>query len=169
MLIVYTLFFSIHKLYILAVNMEESRLYFDVIEHIGLKGVANEPFRLRNQADDVKNRIAKNTLKNYHVYLKHSESLSDLSTTTNLISKNIRKMGSKLPEMVNELKLFGKEYGPKCITQYQGNRSTLLHYTKLLELLEVPQLMETCLRNNLYDEALDLVGFANNLQRRHRR
>ena len=38
---------------------------------------------------------------------------------------------------------------------------------KLVELLEVPQLMDACVRNGLYEEACDIVAFANTLERRH--
>lgn len=36
-----------------------------------------------------------------------------------------------------------------------------------MELLEVPQLMDACLRNGLYEPAVDIVAFANTLERRH--
>ena len=43
----------------------------------------------------------------------------------------------------------------------------MTQHTHLLELLEIPQLVETCLRNALFDEALSLLSFANVLESRH--
>ena len=40
---------------------------------------------------------------------------------------------------------------------------------QLVELLEVPQLMDACIRNGLYEPAVDIVAFANTLERRHLR
>ena len=46
-------------------------------------------------------------------------------------------------------------------------RRTLLQHSSLLELLELPSLMDACVRSGLYDEALSIAGFANTLERRH--
>jgi len=46
-------------------------------------------------------------------------------------------------------------------------RRTLLQHSSLLELLELPSLMDACVRTNLYDEALNIAAFANTLERRH--
>lgn len=44
---------------------------------------------------------------------------------------------------------------------YAGNHTTML------ELLEVPQLMDTCVRNGNYDDALDLKGFVGKIAFMH--
>lgn len=57
-----------------------------------------------------------------------------------------------------------------CLSlEMKRNRRTLKCHTQLLDLLEIPQLMDTCLKSSLYDEALSLVNFAHTLLIRHSR
>ena len=51
--------------------------------------------------------------------------------------------------------------------KHRVRRRTLLQHSSLLELLELPSLMDACVRSNLYEEALSVAAFANTLERRH--
>lgn len=51
--------------------------------------------------------------------------------------------------------------------RHRLRRRTLLQHGSLLELLELPALMDACLRAGLYDEALAVAAFGNALERRH--
>eukprot|EP00547_Thalassionema_nitzschioides_P004866 CAMPEP_0194199522 /NCGR_PEP_ID=MMETSP0156-20130528/512_1 /TAXON_ID=33649 /ORGANISM="Thalassionema nitzschioides, Strain L26-B" /LENGTH=547 /DNA_ID=CAMNT_0038924431 /DNA_START=23 /DNA_END=1669 /DNA_ORIENTATION=+ len=51
--------------------------------------------------------------------------------------------------------------------KHRVRRRTLLQHSSLLELLELPSLMDACVRSNLYEEALSIASFANTLKRRH--
>jgi conserved oligomeric Golgi complex subunit 8 len=51
--------------------------------------------------------------------------------------------------------------------KHRVRRRTLLQHSSLLELLELPSLMDACVRSSLYEEALSIAAFANTLERRH--
>lgn len=47
------------------------------------------------------------------------------------------------------------------------NNVTLNRHTEILEVLEIPQLMDTCVRNSYYEEALELVSYVRRLEKKH--
>lgn len=52
-------------------------------------------------------------------------------------------------------------------THRRINSLTLTRNAELLEVLEMPQLMESCLRSNQYNEALELSQYARQLGTKH--
>lgn len=51
--------------------------------------------------------------------------------------------------------------------KHKMRRRTLLQHSSLLELLEMPSLMDACVRGHLYEEGLSIAGFANTLESKH--
>ena len=47
------------------------------------------------------------------------------------------------------------------------NSLALSRHTQLLEVLEIPQVMETCVRNGYYEEALDLNSHVRRMGKKH--
>lgn len=94
-----------------------------------------------------------------------------------IISRFSHQQDKKLGEISVDLESNLHDLTQQCLTfkekvsQFVGshkrNRKTLQHHMQLMELLEVPQLVDACARNGLYDEALELAHFVNGLERRH--
>lgn len=51
--------------------------------------------------------------------------------------------------------------------RHKMRRRTLLQHSTLLEILEIPSLMDACVRCHLYNEALSLASFCNEVERSH--
>jgi len=51
--------------------------------------------------------------------------------------------------------------------RHKMRRRTLLQHSTLLEVLEIPSLMDACVRCHLYNEALSLASFCNEVERSH--
>ena len=51
-------------------------------------------------------------------------------------------------------------------TRRKSTSLVLARHTRLLEILELPQLVETCVRNGHYDEALELRQYATRIEKK---
>ena len=81
-------------------------------------------------------------------------SLSSLDTSLNTL------LDTALPALDDVARTFREKSGPTVIEERQRTRVVLEQYDKLRDLLDVPVLMDTCVRNGLYAEALALAGHA---------
>lgn len=79
------------------------------------------------------------------------------------ISKDLE---SNLNELSQQCTAF-KDRVSQFVSSHKRNRKTLQHHLQLVELLEVPQLVDACSRNGFHDEAIELANFVNGLERRH--
>ncbi|KAF2287045.1 hypothetical protein GH714_037154 [Hevea brasiliensis] len=59
------------------------------------------------------------------------------------------------------------ESAEQILEERKMNQTLLANHSALLDLLEIPQLMDTCVRNGNYDEALDLEAFVCKLSTMH--
>jgi hypothetical protein len=82
------------------------------------------------------------------------DSLSSLDTSLNAL------LDTALPALDDVARTFREKSGPTVIEERQRTRVVLEQYDKLRDLLDVPVLMDTCVRNGLYAEALALAGHA---------
>jgi len=149
--------------------------------------VYDSPSRLHNPNMDER-QLAKQALESAEESLRSL--CQEYSTTFVSIERRGVALQSSLERLVqeldqtthdrvshvrNELRTTNEDYEKSSaaiqllnISQtHQQRRRTLLQHSTLLELLELPNVMDACIRSDLYDEALNIAAFANTLERRH--
>ena len=82
------------------------------------------------------------------------------------MSSSLRSVQGGFPKLTTACDDFATE-AVRISKERKTNRLTLTHHTSLLEILEIPQLMDTLVRNGFYEQALELYAFAQGLGRMH--
>mmetsp|Transcript_9033 Transcript_9033/g.21982 ORF Transcript_9033/g.21982 Transcript_9033/m.21982 type:complete len:605 (+) Transcript_9033:150-1964(+) len=95
-------------------------------------------------------------------------SLEELLTTVQSVESIVASTQEALEQEEEEGPGRARENSLAALSEkHRVRRRTLLQHSSLLELLELPSLMDACVRSNLYEEALSIAAFANTLERRH--
>jgi hypothetical protein len=83
------------------------------------------------------------------------------------MKEDLQVLMKELRGMQDTLESIGEAASQQQVLHHR-NRQTLAHHSQLVDLLEVPQLMDACVRNNMFEDALSIATFAHGLLRRHK-
>eukprot|EP00557_Chaetoceros_sp_GSL56_P007873 CAMPEP_0176487598 /NCGR_PEP_ID=MMETSP0200_2-20121128/6231_1 /TAXON_ID=947934 /ORGANISM="Chaetoceros sp., Strain GSL56" /LENGTH=145 /DNA_ID=CAMNT_0017884465 /DNA_START=139 /DNA_END=573 /DNA_ORIENTATION=- len=94
---------------------------------------------------------------------------------TSTLKSLLRQLDNALPQVEESIHCLDiespenkSEHSLSTLTEkHRLRRRTLLQHSSLLELLELPSLMDACVRGHLYEEGLSIASFANTLEQRH--
>ena len=105
------------------------------------------------------------TFDNYSTFIQTAECSKDISNDFSTIEERLSIILKQLDEFSLTCQQFIRDTEQTNNLRKQ-NMFTLQKYPQLLEILEIPQLMDTCVRNDYYDEALELVTYCKRLERK---
>ena len=111
-----------------------------------LQSLKNEPVRLALESERVNVELEALVLDNYKVFIENLTCSSHLSSKDKKINEMSIELNEKLGLLNNACGLF-KDRVNHFVNLHKRNRKTLQHQSQLVELLEVPQLVDACARN----------------------
>ncbi len=114
-----------------------------------LQSLKNEPIRLALESERVNDELEALVLDNYKVFIENLTCSSHLSSKDKKINEMSTELNEKLGLLNNACGLF-KDRVNHFVNLHKRNRKTLQHQSQLVELLEVPQLVDACARNGKY-------------------
>jgi guanylate kinase len=130
------------------------------------KIVNEERVRLAEEREKIQKEMEDLAYKNYKTFIQTSECA--LAVKRQLATLEIGL--EKLLTGMTSLSLACQDFCSRSVAIGENSKivnTTLKHHSSLLELLELPQLIETCVKSQHYEEALELQQFAVRLYRNH--
>lgn len=133
---------------------------------LGLINLQEEPQRYAYEAECISNDLDTLVLENYKIFIENMTCSVRLQSEDNVLAASLNTLKTELNTLssvtIKDLRKSLNEF----LTSYSRNKKTLQQHIKLIEFLEVPQLIDACVRNEFYDEALELSSFVFGLVQR---
>ncbi|KAJ0034941.1 hypothetical protein Pint_25779 [Pistacia integerrima] len=125
-----------------------------------------EPELLRVDAERIQRQMQEVAVGNYRAFIAAADALLAIQEEVSSIDRHLESLITEIPNLTSGCTEF-IESAEQILEKRKMNQTLLANHSTLLDLLEIPQLMDTCVRNGNYDEALDLEAYVCKLSTMH--
>ncbi|XP_047973606.1 conserved oligomeric Golgi complex subunit 8-like [Salvia hispanica] len=125
-----------------------------------------EPELLRVDAERIRRQMQEVAVGNYRAFIAAADALLEIREEVSSIDKHLESLIAEIPKLTSGCTEF-VDSAENILEKRKMNQTLLANQSTLLDLLEIPQLMDTCVRNGNFDEALDLETFVAKLTTMH--
>ena len=141
---------------------EQNEAYLAELLSYSLDRLNKEPELLRDDQARIQRQLEETAFKNYKAFVSTAECIKKVGEGLGDIGKELSSVNERIPTIEKNSSKYEGILADHL--EEQGhNKQLLSNCGQVLEILEVTQLMETCIRHGNYDEALDLEAFINKL------
>eukprot|EP00850_Spirogloea_muscicola_P002714 SM000010S04352 [mRNA] locus=s10:1079419:1087306:+ [translate_table: standard] len=140
--------------------------YLSELLSYSLEHLSKEPELLRTEAERIQRQMQEVAIGHYRAFIAAAEAVQSIRKEIAKVDLHLESLIQEVPKLTNGCNQF-MEDAQITVEKRRLNRTMLATQPTLLDLLEIPQLMDTCVRNGNYDEALDLEAFVSKLATMH--
>ncbi|TPX60574.1 hypothetical protein PhCBS80983_g01722 [Powellomyces hirtus] len=134
----------------------EYQSYLDHLTSCSLDSLKNEPANLTREASRLQQQLADLAYTEYGSFLRANECTRAIRDTFTGLETRLNSLTKTLPELEAACTSFAASSAQEVLKDRRREHIVLNQHAKLVEILEIPQLMDTLIRNGYYDEAMDL-------------
>lgn len=140
--------------------------YLDELLALPLKSILAEASAISAEAASVESELTNLCFREYPTFISVHKCSSAVTSAFDDFSESLGNLLDAVPALEDECRTFVKSTSG---VQNTRAKAALVqeHQDKLFDLLEIPQLMDTCVRNGYYQEALELGAHAEQLVARY--
>lgn len=140
--------------------------YISELLSFSLDRLHKEPELLRVDAERIRRQMQEVAVGYYRSFITAADALRSIGQEMSSIEKHLESLIGEIPELTGGCNKF-MESGQQILEKRSLNQTLHANHSAIIDLLEIPQLMDTCVRNGNYDEALDLEAFVSKLATMH--
>ena len=139
--------------------------YLQELSSYSLSQMQEEPERLRHDRTQLSADTQSLAYQNYRTFILTADCSLDIFTQFDRVNSHLDSIVEKSSTVKNLCSEFVRR-SAEVDEKRQNNSLVLTKHSELLEVLEIPQVMETCVRNGYYEEALELSHHVQRLSTR---
>jgi hypothetical protein len=136
--------------------------YFSELLGYSVERLGKEPDLLRAEQDQLRRQAQETAVSHYRSFIGAARCLGGLRQQLGAAAGALDALDADLPKLQAASEAFRRDAAAVAARRDATRQLAATHAT-LLDLLEVPALMDTCVRNGNFDEALDLRAYANKM------
>ncbi|KAI1904232.1 hypothetical protein AGOR_G00003550 [Albula goreensis] len=140
--------------------------YLSELSSYGVEKLNREPDKLAEERGQIQQQTRELAFSNYKTFIRTADCTKEIYRDFGRVESSVSKLLDKLPSFGEKCRGFVKEAEEIGVSR-RMNSLTLNRHTEILEILEIPQLMDTCVRNGYYEEALELAAYVKRLEKKH--
>ncbi|WWD16818.1 hypothetical protein CI109_101250 [Kwoniella shandongensis] len=140
--------------------------YLDQLLSLPLHDLVRQPSSISVEASTVESDLINLCFREYPTFISVHKCSSAVKSAFDDFSGSLGKLIGSIPSLEDECRSFTST--TSSIQRVRGKAALVQeHQDKLQDLLELPQLMETCVRNGYYQEAMELLAHSRSLAQRY--
>ncbi|KAG0632021.1 hypothetical protein M758_1G298600 [Ceratodon purpureus] len=152
----------------LQISNPSQQAYVSELLSFNLERLHKEPELLRVDGERIRRQMQEVAVGHYRAFISAADTVQNITHEITSVDEHLKTLIAEIPKLITGCNDFMDD-AQQILEKRQLNRTLLANHSSLLDLLEIPQLMDTCVRNGNYDEALDLEAFVTKLATMHSR
>ncbi|XP_076273713.1 conserved oligomeric Golgi complex subunit 8 [Rhynchophorus ferrugineus] len=141
---------------------ENFKKYLSKIGGYKVEDLSKEPNRLKEDYNNIQDQTQDLAVTNYKTFIETAECSKDLFSQFNTIESTLNELLVDIPCFQENCTKFS-EITSQISHLRKLNSLTLTRNAQLLEILELPQLMNSFINDGLYEDALELATYVRKL------